>query len=112
MSYTQDQLARLPKWAQNEIERLSANVEYWENKYKVSVGEDEPSKGSPLVRCFERDDFYLPESVIRFDTFDVSIGVRGDSLEVFSESGAISILPQAANAFRVMGSPRIIREDG
>ena len=97
---TDEQFARLPKYAQQEIERLRANVEYCQeqlNQCSVSGNTD------TAIRKFGHDDIQLPRgSRIVFgdiETVDRRIEVHWEREQLVVRGGAIAIevLPRSSN---------------
>lgn len=94
-------VTKLPKWAQREIERLGRDVEYW--KAKATAGPDNsdtfiaqhpvdtPLGDSPRIR------FVLPNGG------RIEAHIVEDHLQVRSEgsSGALHVVPSAANSIRL-----------
>lgn len=61
----QQNLSKLPRWAQNRIAKLEADLTYYKDKaYAAALGD----AGSPVVvhQYGEGDDIGLPEETIRF----------------------------------------------
>ncbi len=58
MSEPKRDLSKLPKWAQHEIQRLSANVDWWKLKFEATLG-GEGSTGV-AVRTVDKE-MPLPE---------------------------------------------------
>ena len=104
MTITKSQMDKLPKWAQNEITKLTANVSFWKGKYKVAVGETEPKPGHPFIDTFDDGKIFLPENRFTYPSFDIEISILGSRLEVSSTNGKpVTINPLASNSFTVKG---------
>lgn len=100
-----DRFERLPKWAQQEIERLQRSVEWWQQQ--ASVGPEDstvfaephsdaprPLGTDPVVRFQNPLD---PQSML-----DVMRMKPGSAvLEIRSNQGAIEVSPQSGNVIRV-----------
>lgn len=113
MTVTPEQIARLPKWAQHELERLHKNVLYYANQLAGPGGRVHLNPYDKLVsRLFPEDTtvrFHLGDPSVQFPSryFDVDIHQGSDiviptsRLRVSSDDYPMVIQPEAANSFYV-----------
>jgi hypothetical protein len=96
----QRNLARLPKWAQNEITRLRADLEY--NEKKLAAG---PADSLVFADPYSDTPRPLGNPTVEFGTergrrFRVRLDADG-LLEVSSDEG-LKIQPRASNVIRLL----------
>jgi hypothetical protein len=100
-AYTPEQFARLPKWAQREIEQLNGNVDHW--KAKAQIG---PEGSNTFVDSGLNDEKPLGHGPrIRFQLGDrwdekVEAHIEGDFLTIHG-GHALEIQPVSSNVARV-----------
>lgn len=93
-------ITKLPKWAQREIERLAANVAYWE-----AIATAGPETSNTKVRRHGGDTYLGDSPRIEFmldDGTTIEAHTTGGGLRVSSSMGrGINVLPQASNSILV-----------
>lgn len=107
MTVTDEQIAKLPKWAQNEILRLRADIKSADAKLRKALGE-EPSRvlvnpygDVPLyLRDHETVRFYLTGEM-RDGYIDVTLEPYRGTVRVSSGTALIKVIPGAGNVIRV-----------
>jgi hypothetical protein len=97
---------KLPKWAQQEFDRLESDLAYSEKKVREMLGES--NEGTEVYLWQGVDNLPLPaRSQIRFKCeaehdyrhFDVSI--RDGNLRIYG-SGTFTVQPQSANSIELI----------
>lgn len=93
---------RLPKWAQNRIEQLEANVEYWQKK-----ANEGPEDSDTFIQQYLPENKPLGNSPIvlfKFDNLDyrdqIEVQNCGDLIRVRGED-ILSIKPVASNVVEI-----------
>jgi len=90
-------IAKLPKWAQIELNRLEGNVAYWKAKaYQISGTE---ATDTTVRMSHGNDDLLLPKgSTVKFQTdggrFEIKTADEG--IEIFGQRG-LSVHPVVSN---------------
>lgn len=110
MVYTEAQFARLPKWAQSELQRLNANIADAEERARAAFGADETTIEVSPHRSAEDGQArtFLPDrTVIRFRlaTGYVEASIRDGSLHLLA-GRRLSVRPWASNVVTVEDDPR------
>lgn len=107
MTVTPDQIARLPKWAQERITTLEQDVAYWKSRaYEAATeGETDTRVESGLVSTDERFRGLPSKSTIRFGTEKnghyLSVRTHNEGGEAFHD-GFVEILVSSASQFIVI----------
>jgi hypothetical protein len=118
MTTIDDREERLPRWAQQELQRLRGRIEQLEERVAAAFVED-IGKGAPVVATtFDSSPPRLRELIIPYDTinFRTSFGTISasiDRLNQFGEKGTLTIRtldrtsllvrPIAGNSLSVFG---------
>lgn len=115
--WTEDELAKLPKWAQQKVRRDQANIARAYRERDVALGSAEPGDVYASIDYYSEREVALPESNIRFhlgpdmlDVIDVRIE-HGRSLADEPDATephlyvhgirSVAVVPQASNTFRI-----------
>ena len=88
-------MGKLPKWAQNEIARLNANLRRAEGKVERALGNHDPRYPS----YGDYDDSRgrsLPCRTVWFREAGISVRASADGVEVFGD-GQLSVHPHVTN---------------
>ena len=101
MKSTSDAISRLPKWAQNEVSRLRADVEYYKKQLAAVVGETKTI--IEVDPPYSREDHprkYLPERAqIEFTlpSGKITVSLRDSLVHLYTDHGRIALYPVASN---------------
>lgn len=93
-------VTKLPKWAQAEIERLSNSVEYHKERLRESIPEGEGASDTVVYMGYGEEHVGLPKGTpIRFqtDTGVVQVRAKGDHVEITSHQGSLALFPHVTN---------------
>lgn len=97
---------KLPKWAQQEMDRLERNYEHAKRELRVVLGEDRAGPGSPVVEPYT-DAVPLPEGAHVFWPSH-GVEVQADSNGFLSirasKDGALLVQPGSSNVIYVRGA--------
>ena len=102
MRKVNEDLTKLPKWAQRRIDVLTRNVDYFEKKLNtVKCGES----GISYTENWQKE-YFLPEGskiVFRFGGQEISVYRKhhDDALMVMG-NGTIVVLPDTSNVVRIL----------
>ena len=103
-----DAFRRLPKWAQNEIERLMSDIETSENRTAAAIGERETAIEIDPFRAIDgRPRCFLGEGAeVRFhlDGGDINIRLSGGRVEIAANAKTgdhFSVRPHVSNVVSV-----------
>jgi hypothetical protein len=97
-------ITKLPKWAQQEIERLENSVEYHKGRLAESIPQGEGASDTIVYMGYGEEHVGLPNGTpIRFQTGDgvVEARVKGDTVEIHTVGGSIGIFPHVSNVVGV-----------
>lgn len=102
-NYTDAQYSKLPIWAKNELARLEANSNYYENKLKEIGNPEATNTYFPLNSTTNQ---YLPKNqrvVFNIDGGELGIQIKGDRLEIHSQSfnKELCVTPRFANGVSI-----------
>lgn len=96
--FTQEEISKLPKWAQNKANKIQSDIEHWKSKAKQVEGEQETNV---FINYYPTPQPLPKDSDIKFklSAGEISFRVVRDSIEVHatSYSGRLAILPQVSN---------------
>ena len=107
MNYTEEQLLKLPKWAQQEIKCLTQNLEYAKKQIAMYNGTEEtntyiregmdrkplPKSASVEFKIGERQENTTTVRIVNNKTIDVNTDSRS--------GGTLVIKPRSANSFYI-----------
>lgn len=101
----QEQMAKLPKWAQIELEKLNRNVASLQEELDSLMGAETSILTNPYFDTINEKGRYLPNrTTVRYFTphgrFDVSIG--SDGLVIYGDN-PLSVFPRASNVVNIKG---------
>jgi len=105
MSYTKEQIDKLPKWAQGEIKHLQNTIKSLEIKLSEINGESETNTyiSEGLSKRPLHKDAHIEFKIGKNNLNTVSVYVRKDgTIDINTDSRLgqdVAILPRAANAF-------------
>ncbi len=111
----EEQILKLPKWAQREIEDLRRALGYAEAKAKLLVEAQPKSKVWARIGGLSDDRRYLSEwDQISFDIsggverheITVSLNKDRDAVEVRSAWGQLAVIPSVSNVIQVKSIDR------
>lgn len=97
-------ITKLPKWAQNEISRLNANVEYFKEQVRSTEHEDTDTR----IRHWEEPNQHLPNGArVEFKDKDgewITVYVDSDGrVQVMSGSSHyLAVYPRSANGVQLV----------
>lgn len=101
--------SKLPKWAQQEMERLENSAEYHKARLRESLGDNDQVSDTQIYMGYQEDLVGLPSGTpIRFKLSygKVEVRVNEGRLEVTGVNGALSIFPHVTNVVQVAVVPR------
>lgn len=97
--FTQEEIKKLPKWAQGKVNRLEADIITWRNKADQVAGESETNVfinhyPNPLPLPKDSDIKF------QFEKGEIRCRIIRDGLEIHAMSykGRLAILPNVSNA--------------
>lgn len=100
---TDEQIARLPRWARNEIERLRRDNEHYQARLREGPEDSRvfADAYSGAARPLGRDpiiEFHLPLGKVRVK---IAGDFGGEYVDVSTDANAIQVQPQAANVCKI-----------
>lgn len=97
-------VTKLPKWAQADIERLSSAVEYHKARLRESIARGEDASDTLVYMGYGEEHVGLPKGTpIRFqtDTGQIQVRAEGDHVEITSHHGSLALFPHVTNEIKV-----------
>lgn len=102
MRSVNEDVKKLPKWAQQLIQQLSADVEHYRVQAQgVSSGTTRIKQGYGMPISDER---FFPEDTVRFQIgrYWWDVRLAGDGLSINGGTAKLGVLPRAENDLRII----------
>lgn len=103
--------SKLPKWAQQELDRLDSAVEYHKSRLAESLGQGAESSDTEVYMGYKEKPVGLPDGTpvhFKLSYGRVGVRVKDGKLEVsgLGVGGGLAIFPHVSNLVNVSVVPR------
>lgn len=101
--------SKLPKWAQQELDRLDNAVEYHKSRLAESLGEGPEVSDTQVHMGYQEPKAGLPNGTpihFKLSYGKVEARVNDGKLEISSPNGSLAVFPHVTNEVQVAVVPR------
>jgi hypothetical protein len=102
---SKENIEKLPKWAQQTISKMEANIVYWKKKALAAAGEE--GETNTKLYLHNHEPGLPPDSIILFklSNGNAHVRVKDGNLYLYFPSGYPTIIPDSSNTFYVEMKP-------